>query len=50
VILYRKYTEVREDGGTAGGLGDAVWNQGGVRAGEVVAGYWAVNVRRAGRY
>jgi hypothetical protein len=30
--------------------GDAVWNQGGVRAGEVVAGYWAVDVRRAGRY
>ena len=30
--------------------GDAVWNQGEVRAGKAVAGYWAVDVRRAGRY
>lgn len=30
--------------------GDAVWNQGEVRAGKAVAGYWAVDVRKAGRY
>ena len=30
--------------------GDAVWNQGEVRAGLAVAGYWAVECRKAGRY
>ena len=30
--------------------GDAVWNQGEVRAGKAVAGYWAVDVRSPGTY